>query len=340
VVAERAFTYDNGKFVIDELGRKAYVHDTTTYQMEERLLQFLPFFDAWRPLVARLERPASLSQSKQIGYHIKAMASGSAVRADGPFKEVQLPVRSAWAIDMEGAALARVLASYPQIRWLIVKGVCDYADGEKDDAYHEFAAQASAVYALCLIQTYITNERLPQLDRRPVQQSSPAVKANVSMPQQADEGAPRPLKLFYSYAEQDEKYLKELEKHLKMLQRQGMIEPWHKQMVEGGLEDTAAMQALNAADIILLLVSTDFVASDFIYDVELAQAMQRAKDGQARVIPIILRPGEDWRKTPFGTLQPLPKSGRPIVDGGNRDQAWADVAKDIRRVCETLQKSR
>ena len=103
------------------------------------------------------------------------MASGSAVRADTPFEDVRAPVRGTVAIDMEGAAFGMVMSRHSLIPWLVVKGVCDYADQDKNDAYHDYAARASALYALSFIQAYVTNERLP----RP-SWSSPASRAEPS----------------------------------------------------------------------------------------------------------------------------------------------------------------
>ena len=164
VVAERAFTYDNGKFITDEQGRRVHLHDTLTYQLDANILQFLGIFDDWMPLVAGLETPQPMLDQRQTVCHIKAMASGSAVRADRPFQEVQAPVHDTVAIDMEGAAFGLVMSRYPLTRWLIVKGVCDFADQEKNDSYHDYAARASASYALRFLQVYVTNERLPRPD--------------------------------------------------------------------------------------------------------------------------------------------------------------------------------
>lgn len=91
--------------------------------------------------------------------HIRPLASGSAVRGDTPFKDIQIPVRGAVAIDMEGAAFGRVMQRFSATEWLIVKGVSDYADSEKDDSYHNYAATASALYALSFIEEYVTQER-------------------------------------------------------------------------------------------------------------------------------------------------------------------------------------
>jgi nucleoside phosphorylase len=163
VVAERTFTYDNGKYTLDEQGRSVHEHDSLTYQLDANLLQFLGLFDAWQPLVARLKRPMSPPElrKRKVACHFKAMASGSAVRADQPFEEVRAPVRGTVAIDMEGAAFGLVMSRHPHIPWLIVKGVSDYADQTKNDAYHGFAARASALYALSFLRAYLTAERLP-----------------------------------------------------------------------------------------------------------------------------------------------------------------------------------
>ena len=170
VVAERTFTYDNGKFALDEHGRSIHLHDTLTYQLDANILQFLGLFDEWKPLVARLKRPPSLPEQRKrrtIACHIKAMASGSAVRADTPFQDVRAPVRGTVAIDMEGAAFGLVMSRHPLIPWLVVKGVCDYANQDKNDAYHDYAARASALYALSFIRAYVTHERLPRPDGPP-----------------------------------------------------------------------------------------------------------------------------------------------------------------------------
>jgi len=164
VVAERTFTYDNGKFTLDEQGRSVHLHDTLTYHLDANILQFLGLFDEWKPLVARLKRPPSSREPRETICHLKAMASGSAVRADHPFEDIRAPVRGTVAIDMEGAAFGLVMSRHPLIRWLVVKGICDYADQNKNDEYHDYAARASSLYALSFIRAYVTNERLPRPD--------------------------------------------------------------------------------------------------------------------------------------------------------------------------------
>src|SRR5260370_19839659 len=111
-----------------------------------------------------------------------------------------------------------------------------------------------------------------------------------------------PITLFYSYAHEDELLRNELEKHLSLLRRQSLITEWHDRQILAGEEWAHDIdQHLEVASIILLLVSPDFLASDYCYDVEIQRALERHRRGEARVIPIILRP-VDWHVAPFARL--------------------------------------
>jgi tetratricopeptide (TPR) repeat protein len=146
----------------------------------------------------------------------------------------------------------------------------------------------------------------------------------------------RSVEVFYSYAPEDERWQKELEKQLSGLKRKGLIVDWHKRRISAGMEKVGEIDAhLNTAAIILLLVSPDFIASDYCYGIEMKRAMERHERGEARVIPIILRP-TDWRETPFDKLQALPTNDKPITKWSNRDNAFLDVVKGIREAVETL----
>src|SRR5262245_62374587 len=121
-----------------------------------------------------------------------------------------------------------------------------------------------------------------------------------------------------------------------MLQRQHVIGAWHDRRIGAGKEwEKEINEHLYRADIILLLVSSDFLASDYCYDVEVKTAMERNDNGEARVIPIILRP-VDWKGALFGKLQALPKDARPVTDWPNRDEAFLNVAQGIRVAAEEL----
>jgi internalin A len=148
------------------------------------------------------------------------------------------------------------------------------------------------------------------------------------------------LRLFYSYSHKDETLRDELETHLKLLQRQGLIQPWHDRRILPGDEWADDIDDnLNRADIILLLISADFIASDYCYEKEMQRAMERHNNSEAVVIPIILRP-TDWQKTPFSKLQFLPKDADPVTQWRDRDAAWLNVETGIKQVVESRSTSR
>ena len=147
-----------------------------------------------------------------------------------------------------------------------------------------------------------------------------------------------PVDLFYSYAHEDEPLRDELDGHLALLRRKGVIRPWHDRgIVPGQQWDEAIDAQLTRADLILLLVSKDFLNSDYIWGKELAVAIARAERGDASVVPVLLR-AVDIEDAPFAKLQGLPTDLRPVTSWPNRDEAWTDVAKGIRRTVEGIQK--
>ncbi|MBD2562389.1 MULTISPECIES: toll/interleukin-1 receptor domain-containing protein [Nostoc] len=151
---------------------------------------------------------------------------------------------------------------------------------------------------------------------------------------------PNAVKVFFSYSHKDEVLRDELATHLSMMKRQGVIEAWHDREITAGSEWANAIDDnLEVADIILLLVSANFLASDYCYDKEMARAMERHETREARVIPIILKPS-DWNGAPFGKLQALPKNAKPITTWQDQDEAFLNVAQGIRRVVEDIAKSK
>lgn len=143
-------------------------------------------------------------------------------------------------------------------------------------------------------------------------------------------------RVFFSYSHVDETLRDQLEIQLALLKRQGVIETWHDRRIEAG-EDlhNAISSNLERADIILLLISPDFLASDYCYDKEMTRALDRHAAGEAVVIPVILRPS-DWKGAPFGHLMATPKDGRPVTQTPDRDQALLEVAQAIRGTAERL----
>jgi hypothetical protein len=144
------------------------------------------------------------------------------------------------------------------------------------------------------------------------------------------------VKLFYSYSHRDEKLRVQLETHLSLLTRERVIAGWNDRQIGAGTDWKGEISThLKEAEVILLLVSQYFMASDYCYDVEMKSALAREAAGSARVIPVLLRP-VDWESAPFAKLQVLPMNGRPITKWSNRDDAFVEVARGIRRVVEEL----
>lgn len=143
--------------------------------------------------------------------------------------------------------------------------------------------------------------------------------------------------LFLSYSHKDEEAMGLLETHLQSMVRRGLLESWHDRRIDPGSEIKDEISAnLEKADIIALLVSPYFIASDYCYNVEMKRALDRHEAGSAVVIPIILEYC-NWHSLPFGKLKATPIDGRPISSYPNRHEALKQVAEDIEEVVTKLQ---
>lgn len=148
------------------------------------------------------------------------------------------------------------------------------------------------------------------------------------------------INIFISYAHEDRRYLDQLRKHLLPLQMQGWIKIWDDSDIYAGVNvEREVEEQMQRANVILLLISASFLASEFCYGKEMRWAMEKHALGTATVIPILLR-SCDWRETPFGGIQGLPRDGQPISSRPDRDRAFFEIAQEIRRVIEELQNKR
>jgi hypothetical protein len=153
--------------------------------------------------------------------------------------------------------------------------------------------------------------------------------------------AQQPIEVFFSYSREDKPLRDKLEIHLSSLKRQGVISAWHdRQIVAGSEWEEEIDRHMRTADIILLLISPDFVASKYCYDTEFPVAMDRHDAGEAYVVPILLRPVAGWKRLPFAKLQVYPSGGIPITEWTNQDRAFVDAAEGIQESVDQLLEKR
>jgi len=140
----------------------------------------------------------------------------------------------------------------------------------------------------------------------------------------------QPIEVFFSYSREDKLLRKKLDTHLSSLKRQGVISSWHdRQIVAGSEWEEEIDRHMRTADIILLLISPNFVDSKYCYEIELPIVMSRHQAGEACVVPILLRPVAGWENLSFAKLQIYPSGGKPVTKWSNKDDAFVDVVKGI-----------
>lgn len=148
------------------------------------------------------------------------------------------------------------------------------------------------------------------------------------------------ISVFISYSHEDEMYKDKLEKHLSILKRNNIIETWHDRKIVPGQEwNKKILEELESAQIILLLVSVDFLNSNFCYDIEIKRAVERHNNGEAVLIPIILRKC-DWKETSFSKIQALPKDAEPVKSFHDEDEAFFSIIEGIKTSISSLKEKK
>ena len=142
--------------------------------------------------------------------------------------------------------------------------------------------------------------------------------------------------MFISFAHEDQPFRDGVVEHLAMLRHDGLIDAWDDERIDPGSEwDAEIRRRLEAAQIVLLMVSSSFLSSQYIWQVELRRAIERHEAGDAYVIPVFCRDC-DWQGAPFERLQGVPREGRPIAEVPSRDRAFKQVALAVRRAASRL----
>ncbi len=150
------------------------------------------------------------------------------------------------------------------------------------------------------------------------------------------------LNIFFAYSREDAKLRERLDKHLSGLKRRNFINTWYDGKIDAGTEWEKEIDFnLSKADIILLLISVDFIASDYCFEKEMKKAISRHEKGDAVIIPILLNPC-DWSDLPFSKIQGLPQNGKPVTstDWESVEIALNEVANSIKSIVENLRASK
>jgi len=138
--------------------------------------------------------------------------------------------------------------------------------------------------------------------------------------------------IFYSYSHKDAELRARLEVYLAPLRHKGKIVEWHDRKIEPGTDWNAEISShLDTANLVLLLLSPDFLASDYCFGVEVDRCLARLKTGTLRVVPILLRPCL-WKESPFSELQIIPRDARPLGPSSDSEERWNDVALEISQI--------
>lgn len=172
------------------------------------------------------------------------------------------------------------------------------------------------------VNSFLTGVDLASADRR----------SRMKLGMESQLGRAETVKAFISYSHRDERHRQALESHLKVLRSAGLLELWHDRRIEPGEEWQGEIDAaMEEADIVIFLVSADFLASDYCGDVEMARAIRRHEDGSCTIVPVIVR-DSNWRSSRLSSYQALPADGKPITRWSNRDTAWRAVADGIEQI--------
>ena len=150
------------------------------------------------------------------------------------------------------------------------------------------------------------------------------------------------IKIFIAYSREDTDILTELRKNLVVLERTQDIDVWYDGEIEVGANwANSIKEELHSADIILLLISQNFIASDYCYDTEMTQALALHETGKVKVIPVIARECL-WQDTPFAKLQALPSDGKPIMSKTweNANRPYFIIANELKEAVNRIRQDR
>lgn len=189
-----------------------------------------------------------------------------------------------------------------------------------------------------------STDRIRAVQQRWLVESDEWTRVPASEPSIQRQGDVRPRTegptVLVSYARNDAAFFEELSAHLALLQRKGVIQVWHEGRIRAGeVWANVIASQLQSADIFVLLVSADLLASSFFWDVELKRMLERQEQGKAEVIPVIVRPCL-WEDSPLARFQALPTDGKPVALSPDPDRTWVSIARRVEQVAREMRSAK
>lgn len=258
-------------------------------------------------------------------------SSNSLIRSDEVLAQWLQSARSIRAVEMEAAgvyqAAQRMRQQYPV---MAIRGISDIVGFKRGDDWKQYACHTAAAFVHAFIAAGIVEPReqtvSPPSIEPPVQPPPSPQEENEDMPRQT-------INIFIIYASADKQHKERLVTQLSPYVRSKLMMLWDIDRVRAGEDVSQELRRFMAfSRIILLLVSPTFTASEHCI-IEMEDALRQQAAGKAVVIPIYIRP-IDWPDAPFKAFVPLPRNRKPVISWSSADEAWHDVAKDIRKACE------
>jgi TIR domain len=146
----------------------------------------------------------------------------------------------------------------------------------------------------------------------------------------------RPIKVFYSYAHADREWQERLASHLEVFKQQKRLTEWDISAIQPGTELSKEIDhQLSTSDLILLLLSSHYLASRYCSTMEMPRAIEQHERGKARTIPILLSP-VSWKQIPPGALQVLPSNRIPLTQWSKSEEALTSIAEEIGHIVDGM----
>lgn len=333
VVATKVYGYESGKAMDATVYARPDVGESSYFLVQRATVEGRK--SEWRQ---RIKGPAGSTYVEPVVL-IGAIAAGEKVIADSRsevYTFLHTHYNDTLAVEMEGRGFLQATHSNETVKALVIRGISDLLQNKAaTDAAgsQELAARHASAFAFEMLARLT-----PPSSFSPQRGTDQPVAHAEASSQQAPlvlRGA-GPFEMFFSYVKEDERLVKRLRDQLAILKQQQLIIDWHAGSAALGQEAAAqTMQHLNSAQIILLMVSPAFLASQQ-HAREVQRAMERSHRGEAMVIPILLRPTARWNAASFGTLLMLPREEKAITEWNNLDRAFAAVAEEIAEAIEQM----